>query len=81
MEEVATTPKDQSSDSIATSKEFEDLGSSSANENGGISSQQEIKDVQNGVIASEVVPPKENKQPSPDKIKMGNVGSLTDVHQ
>lgn len=78
MEEVATPPKDQSSDSIATSEEFEDLGSSSANKNGEISNQQEIKDVHSGVITDEVVPPKENKQPSPE-IEIGNNGNLADL--
>ncbi len=78
MEEVATPPKDQSSDSIATSEEFEDLGSSSANKNGEISNQQEIKDVPSGVVADEVVPPKENKQPSPE-IEIGNNGNLADL--
>ena len=80
MEEVATPPKDQSSDPIVTSGEFEDLGSSSANENGGIISQQEIKDVHSGVMASKLVEQEEmSRQPSTDKIEIGNVGSVADV--
>lgn len=79
MEEVATPPKDQSSDSIATSEEFEDLGSSSANnKNGEIINQQEIKDVQSSVTPDKVVELKESKQPSPE-IEIGNNGNLADL--
>ncbi len=79
MEEVATTPKDQSSNHIVTS-EVEDFGSSSANESGGISSQKEIIDVHNGVVASKVVEREEmSRHSSTDKIEIGNDGSLTDV--